>query len=114
MLATLIDTPASFETSQRDPTCVMETTHCHAQEKVSKKLKVVQSLELQLEISKCWATDSVEWKETARMVVMCKYQRALDHLEGLIIARMFEMSKANHSQTGMQFGSEQQGTCILR
>ena len=60
-----------------------------------------------MEISECWATDSVEWQETAWMVVMCKYQRALDHLEGLIVVRMFKMSKANHSQTGMQFGSEQ-------
>ncbi|EGO04754.1 hypothetical protein SERLA73DRAFT_44436 [Serpula lacrymans var. lacrymans S7.3] len=36
------------------------------------------------------------------MVAMRKYQRALDHLEGLIVARIFELSKMNHSQTGEQ------------
>ena len=31
---------------------------------------------------------------------MRKYQRALDHLEGLVVAQMFEMTKANHVHTG--------------
>lgn len=65
-----------------------------------KKLKIVHSLELRLGIVQRWVPESVEWQETARLVVMRKYQRALDHLEGLVVARMFEMTKTNHAHTG--------------
>jgi hypothetical protein len=34
---------------------------------------------------------------------MRKYQQALDVLEGLIIARMFKLTKMNQSQTGELF-----------
>jgi len=34
------------------------------------------------------------------MVAMRKYQWALDRIEGLIVARMFELMKMNMSQTG--------------
>lgn len=102
---TMLNTPTTIAIGQKDPTRVTETARRHAQEKVSKRLEVVQSLELRLEISERWAADSVEWQETARMVVMRKYQRALDHLEGLIVARMFEMTKVNRAQTGTSFGS---------
>lgn len=97
---TISSTATSFATGQRDPTRGIETARCHAQEKVGKKLEIVQSLELQLGIEERWASDGLEWQETARLVVMRKYQRALDHLEGLIVVRMFEMTKMNRAQTG--------------
>ena len=31
---------------------------------------------------------------------MRKYQRSLDNLEGLVVARIFELTKMNRSQTG--------------
>jgi hypothetical protein len=40
---------------------------------------------------------------TGGLVTMRKYQRALDHLEGLIVACMFELTKMNMSQTGKCF-----------
>lgn len=59
-----------------------------------------QVLELKLEINQGWEPEGEEWQRTGRLVAMRKYQRALDVLEGLIVARMFELTKMNRSQTG--------------
>jgi hypothetical protein len=60
----------------------------------------VQVLELKLDITQRWEPEGEEWQRTGRLVAMRKYQRALDVLEGLIVARMFELTKMNRSQTG--------------
>lgn len=60
----------------------------------------MQALELKLDISERWQPESGEWQCTGRLVAMRKYQRVLDVLEGLIVARMFELTKMNRSQTG--------------
>jgi len=39
------------------------------------------------------------------MVGRRRYQRCLDSLEGLVVARMFELKKMNMSQTGMWLSS---------
>ena len=44
---------------------------------------------------------SVEWEEAKKLVTECKYQRALDNLEGLVVAQIFELTKMNWSQTGI-------------
>jgi hypothetical protein len=79
----------------------METARRHAIENHDRDLKAIQALELKLEITKCWAPEDGEWQEAAWLVAMCKYQRALDVLEGLIVAQMFKLTKMNQSQTGM-------------
>lgn len=86
---------------QRDTTCTTETTRRHAIENHDRDLKAVQALELKLEIMKHWAPEDGEWQEAAWLVVMRKYQRALDILEGLVVAQMFELMKMNQSQTSM-------------
>ncbi|KAF8229071.1 hypothetical protein L208DRAFT_1288284, partial [Tricholoma matsutake] len=53
-----------------------------------------------------WVPECPEWKAAALMVGKCHYQRCLDHLEGLIVSRMFELTKMNMSQTGACFDSE--------
>ncbi|KAF7967191.1 hypothetical protein HWV62_35590 [Athelia sp. TMB] len=54
---------------------------------------LVHALELKLNISKHWTPNDNEWQQTGKMVAMRTYQRSLDVLEGLIVARMFELSK---------------------
>ena len=81
----------------------METTHRHAIENYEKDLKAVQALEVKLGIMQRWQPDSPEWQNAGRMVAMQKYQKALDTLEGLIVARMFELTKMNRSQTGRYY-----------
>ncbi|EGO30745.1 hypothetical protein SERLADRAFT_432361 [Serpula lacrymans var. lacrymans S7.9] len=72
----------------------------HATEDYMEKLKAVQALELKLTIDKQWTPEGAESQSTTRIIAMRDYQRALDHLEGLIVVRIFELSKMNRSQTG--------------
>ena len=97
--AWLVLTPASI-TSTRDTTQSQETERCHAQEVTAKDLLVVQSLEVRMGVLHWWGPNDNEWKEAATMVGRRRYQRCLDALEGLIVARMFELTKMNMSQTG--------------
>ncbi|KAF7358610.1 hypothetical protein MSAN_01199700 [Mycena sanguinolenta] len=69
----------------------LETQRRHALEVFSKTLAAVQDLE---------EPEDAEWVAAATMVINRRYQRALDELEGLVVARMFELSKAHMSDTG--------------
>lgn len=93
------ETPTSIN-RRRDTTRTTETARRHAIETHDRDLRAVQALELKLEIPRHWTSEDAEWQEAGRLVAMCKYQRALDVLEGLIVARMFELTKMNQSQTG--------------
>ncbi|KAJ7898204.1 hypothetical protein B0H14DRAFT_3080808 [Mycena olivaceomarginata] len=78
----------------------IETQRQHAAELVSKTLAAVQDLELRLGIAKRWERDGADWTATALMVTNRRYQCALDELEGLVVARMFELSKVHMADTG--------------
>ena len=41
------------------------------------------------------------WKATEKLVAMRDYQLTIDKLEGLVVARLFELGKHNHSSTGL-------------
>jgi hypothetical protein len=43
---------------------------------------------------------NADWTATAIMVTNCGYQWALDELEGLVVVRMFELSKVHMANTG--------------
>jgi len=68
-----------------------------------KDLIAVQLMEKRLNIRDRWAPESEEWKAAAKLVLMRQYQRCLDTLEGLVVARMFELTRMNMSQTGKLF-----------
>lgn len=85
----------------KDNTCIIETRHRHAIKNHNKDLQVVQALEVQMEITERWTPMSPACHEAAQMLRMHKYQRALDVLEGLVVACVFELGKMNRSQTGM-------------
>lgn len=93
------ETPTSIN-RRRDTTRTTETARRHAIETHDRDLRAVQALELKLEIPRRWTSEDAEWQEAGRLVAMRKYQMALDVLEGLIVARMFELTKMNQSQTG--------------
>ncbi|KAF7348117.1 hypothetical protein MSAN_01764300 [Mycena sanguinolenta] len=78
----------------------LETQRRHALEVLSRTLAAVQDLEIRLGVVKRWEPEDAEWIAAATMVVNRRYQRALDELEGLVVARMFELSKAHMSDTG--------------
>ena len=93
-------TPVTISSGIRDKTRSIETERRHALEGYEKDLKVVQDLEKKLDVSVHWEPGSEDWVRTGKLVTMRKYQQALDRLEGLIVARMFELTKMNMSQTG--------------
>ena len=62
---------------------------------------MVQELEMKLGVVLRWVPDCQEWKTAAVMAWKRRYQRCLDDLEGLIVSRMFELTKMNMSQTGV-------------
>jgi hypothetical protein len=49
----------------------------------------------------CWTSERPEWQAAAIKVGKHRYQQCLDSLEGLIVSRMFELTKMNMSQTGI-------------
>src|ERR1700678_472706 len=88
---------------KRDTTASTETERSHAIEMQIRDLAAVQLLENKLNITQRWERDSPEWIAAGKMVSMRTYQRCIDNLEGLVVARMFELTKMNRSQTGMVF-----------
>ena len=84
----------------RDLTQSIETARRHAQEVEARDLLVVQNLEVKLGIFNLWVPADDEWKQAAEMVGKRRYQKCLDSLEGLVVARMFKLTKMNMSQTG--------------
>ncbi|KAG2111364.1 hypothetical protein DEU56DRAFT_936170 [Suillus clintonianus] len=77
-----------------------ETAQRHALEDHERYLKLVQALECKLEVEKRWTPHDGEWQRVGRLVANRKYQRALDRLEGLIVARIFELTRMNRAGTG--------------
>ena len=65
----------------------------------------MQSLEVRMGIMTRWNPKDDKWKEAAVMVGKQRYQRCLDALEGLVVARMFELTKMNMSQTGVSLSA---------
>jgi hypothetical protein len=76
----------------------------HTQEKLQKIMVKVQDLEKMLLLAgiweKWWEPGSDEWQAMEKMASMRAYQRALDSLESLVVAQLFELTKMNMSQTG--------------
>ncbi|KAF8580082.1 hypothetical protein K439DRAFT_1620080 [Ramaria rubella] len=81
-------------------TCNLKMGRTQALELLLTLRQALLDLERKLEIQKTWTPDSEEWKTTERYLNMRTYQRALDTLEGLVVARLFELTKVNQSGTG--------------
>ena len=81
----------------------LETKRRHALENRDRDLLVVQDLEVLLGVVDRWVPGCPEWKAAADMAGKRRYHRCLDDLEGLIVSRMFELTKMNMSQTGTRF-----------
>lgn len=71
-----------------------------AMENTQRALERVQSLEQQLGVAERWSRSHPDYSRAAELVRRRRYQRCLDELEGLVVARIFELSKMNMSQTG--------------
>ncbi|KAJ7075730.1 hypothetical protein B0H15DRAFT_791447 [Mycena belliarum] len=92
-------TQADYEADAR-ATRRLEAQRRHAIELHNKLLLAVQDLEIRMDVAERWVPGSEAWREAATLVQRRRYQRAIDELQGLIIARMFELTKMNMSGTG--------------
>ncbi|KAJ3924409.1 MAG: hypothetical protein NXY57DRAFT_881555, partial [Lentinula lateritia] len=90
----------SYRPGERDQTAALERTQRHAQENERKILADVHALESKLDIRIWWTEGSKEWDQAEALVTGAKYRRALDKLEGLLVSRIFELSRLNISGTG--------------
>ena len=59
-------------------------------------------LEQQLDITDWWTADSANYIRVTEFIKHRKYLRAVDNLERLVVQRLFELTKMNHSRTGMR------------
>ena len=64
-------------------------------EKHEANLRMVQELEGKLRVDVCWTPNDRDWQATMKLVAEREYHRAFDHLEGLIVAHLFELLKIN-------------------
>ncbi|KAJ7781733.1 hypothetical protein DFH07DRAFT_728833 [Mycena maculata] len=78
----------------------LETQRRHALELHAKALAVVHDLEVRMGVATRWIPGEDKWDAAAARVEKRRYQRALDHLEGLVVSRMFELAKCHMSGTG--------------
>ncbi|KAJ7836943.1 hypothetical protein B0H13DRAFT_2422497 [Mycena leptocephala] len=88
-----------YEEAVKETRC-LETQRRHALENQARALAAAQDLEVRLAVTGRWAPGDEKWGAAAVMVGRRQYQRALDNLQGLIIARMFELAKCNMAGTG--------------
>ncbi|KAF8164458.1 hypothetical protein K438DRAFT_1775438 [Mycena galopus ATCC 62051] len=95
----LVETGASYAAAAAQ-TRRIETQRRHTGEVHSKTLAAVQDLELRLGITERWRPEDEEWAAAVEMLRKRRYQRALDDLEALVVARIFELSKVNLCDTG--------------
>jgi hypothetical protein len=80
----------------------------HAFETFERIQDALQRFELSYKISTQWTPDMEEWKWAASYYATRTYQKALSKLEGLVVARLFELHKMGLSGTGTFFG-----TCLF-
>ena len=52
-------------------------------------------MEVKLGIASRWKPGDVEWQNAGRLMAQWKYQRALNNLESLVVAHIFELGKMN-------------------
>ncbi|KAL0058015.1 hypothetical protein AAF712_015322 [Marasmius tenuissimus] len=78
----------------------LERTVRQAQETELTLLGEIHFHEARLKIDKRWEEGSEDWNRAKAMAEMKEYQGAVDKLEALVVARIFELSKMHMAGTG--------------
>ena len=94
-----VQAPSSYEANASQARRA-ETSQRHTMEKHETNLRMVQELEGKLKIHVRWTPDDPNWQAATKLVAEREYRRSLDHLEGLVVACLFEFSKMNRAGTG--------------
>lgn len=94
--------PSTSYASRARQTNRLETAFRHALERYEQAAEGVRDIEARLGIKDRWSPGDPQWEETAKLVANREYRRAVDALEGLVVSRIFELSKMNRTGTGVQ------------
>ncbi|CDO74657.1 hypothetical protein BN946_scf184832.g1, partial [Trametes cinnabarina] len=78
----------------------IEREYRFAQVRLQRAEEKVHRLEEQLDIDARWSPSSAEYKQAATEMALRRYRRALDHLERLVIQRLFELKKLGMNGIG--------------
>ncbi|KAI0040590.1 hypothetical protein FA95DRAFT_1502613 [Auriscalpium vulgare] len=68
--------------------------------KLSLAQNVVADLERRLGLPEPWTAETPEYQRNLGILQRTQFDKAVDHLEGLVVQRLFELAKANISGTG--------------
>jgi len=86
--------------SELSKTRRLETERRYADERRQTILKEVVEMEVKLSITTRWQPSSPEYINAVQYLGRRKYEKALDHLQKLVVQRLFELHKMNQSQNG--------------
>ncbi|KAJ8073036.1 hypothetical protein PM082_019904 [Marasmius tenuissimus] len=89
-----------YKPGDKDETARLERSMRQDNELETKLMAEVHVLEHKLNIKDRWTEDSEEWDKAAEMSKNQDYQKAIDRLEALVVARIFELSKMHLASTG--------------
>ncbi|KAE9398022.1 hypothetical protein BT96DRAFT_995208 [Gymnopus androsaceus JB14] len=84
----------------RNSGSIYKRKHRNEEENERKLISDVQALEACLSVEVRWVEGCDEWIQAKKMVKEAAYRKALDKLERLLVAWMFEMARLNVSSTG--------------
>ena len=86
--------------SELSKTRRLETECRYADEHRQALLKDVVEMEVKLAITTRWQPSSPKYVHAVQYLGCRKYEKALDHLQKLVVQRLFELHKMNQSQNG--------------
>ena len=107
----MIATPSKYRGSTTEPnaetysselskTRHLETECRYADERRQAILKDVVEMEVNLAITTRWQPSSAEYINAVQYLGRRKYEKALDHLQKLVVQRLFELHRMNQSRNG--------------
>ncbi|KAK0229527.1 hypothetical protein EDD85DRAFT_923122 [Armillaria nabsnona] len=91
---------AYYHIDKQDNTAQIEMARRQLLKRQDKAFHCVQDMECVMNITTCWTVGSEKWAEAEKLVTTKVYQQYLDHLEGALVSRLFELTKMNRSGTG--------------
>ena len=108
----MISTPSEYRSSTNEPTIdsysselskthCLETEHRYADERRQAILKDVVEMEVKMAITTRWQPSSPEYINAVQYLEWRKYEKALDHLQKLVVQRLFKLHRMNQSRNGM-------------
>ena len=107
----MISTPSEYRSSTDKPTIDsysselskthhLETERRYADERRQAILKDAVEMEVKMAITTCWQPSSPEYINAVQYLEWRKYEKALDHLQKLVVQCLFELHRMNQSRNG--------------